>query len=65
MEARTGIETITCHTCKAVYTATFRHDNGAAGSHTCEVCGHVAMTWGGERSYSDFHLIHRPKTWKP
>jgi hypothetical protein len=65
MEAKTGIETITCHTCHAVYTATFKHDYGPAGSHKCEVCGNVVATWAGERSYSDFNLIYRPTTWKP
>ena len=65
MEARTGTETITCLNCHAIYTATFKYDYGPGGSHECEVCGRVVATWAGERSYSDFHLIYRPTTWKP
>jgi hypothetical protein len=65
MEAKRGTETITCHTCHAVYTATFKYDSGPGGSHKCEVCGQVVKIWAGERSYSGFKLIYRPMTWKP
>jgi hypothetical protein len=63
MGAIAGIETITCHHCHATYVATFKH--GSAGQQTCDVCGHLLLTWTAERSYTDFVLVRRPTDWKP
>jgi hypothetical protein len=60
-----GVETVTCRHCHAVYVAAVGVNGATAGSQTCEVCGEVAMTWSGERAYSDFHLIQRPTSLKP
>ncbi len=55
-----GVETVSCRHCHAVYIASVRANGVCAGSQICEVCGGVAIAWEGERSYSDFHLVHRP-----
>jgi len=60
-----GVETVTCRHCHAVYVATVKVNGATAGSQTCEVCGEVALIWNGARSYSDFHLVHRPTNWNP
>ena len=60
-----GVETVSCRHCHAIYVAAVNvNGDGSTGSHTCEVCGEVA-TWTGDRSYSDFHLVHKPNNWKP
>ena len=59
MGAIVGLETVTCRNCHATYLATFKIDRASAGSLTCAICGQVLITWDGERSYSDFRLVHR------
>ena len=65
MGAIIGIETITCRHCGASYLATFKIGHAPADSFACIVCGQVAFTWSGDRSYSDFRLVHQPTKWKP